>query len=114
MNNPRRIDHRCLDLGLRFGCWAPGDGVRRYRFFRGDDSGSPHADYDHADGLATCLGMKEAHTWLDGFAFGLRAGRDESRTVHESNRALRYGLTRQVPGFVATVHSEDEDTEGAA
>lgn len=61
----RRVSRRCQQLGLSVATWAPGDGVRRYRFFPGS-VGIP--DYDQDGALGTCLGLQEADVWLDGYA----------------------------------------------
>ena len=55
-------------LGLFVAEWSPGDGVTRYRFF--DRQGNSYFGPDN--GIYTALGLKEANTWLTGFAAGRR------------------------------------------
>ena len=64
------IEKRCKDLDLAVATYAPGEGIRQYRFFRRPLFGSIHADYHQGDGIYTALGRKEAITWLDGYEAG--------------------------------------------
>jgi hypothetical protein len=57
--------------GLTCETWAPGDGVKRYRFFRGAPAGQTYHGPD--DGLYTALGRKDALTWLRGYDAGRAA-----------------------------------------
>ena len=67
--------------GIHFATWSPGDGTTRYRFMvhREDCPAKPQSevvaerycgclDYFGASNvLGTCLGAKEAYTWLQGY-----------------------------------------------
>ncbi len=59
--------------GLTVTTYAPGDGVRRYRFAI---EGSPGSDnYLAARPLATVLGRRDALMWLDGYSSGVAVER---------------------------------------
>ena len=53
-------------VGLLVGVWSPGDGVTRYRFFKGrGHKAVPY--YQSGDGIYTALGIAEAKTFLAGY-----------------------------------------------
>jgi hypothetical protein len=60
------IEARTDAAGLSVATWAPGDGVKRYRFFRRGADGSVHADYHQGHELFTARGRKEALAFLAG------------------------------------------------
>lgn len=49
--------------GLSVAVWSPGDGVSRYRFFKGVKPRS----YYSGDGIFTALGISEAQVFLTGY-----------------------------------------------
>ncbi|MGH9317729.1 MAG: hypothetical protein ACRD1P_11570 [Thermoanaerobaculia bacterium] len=49
-------------IGLYLATWAPGDGVKRYRFFTKPSS------YDEGSGIYTAIGLKEAWCFVRGYA----------------------------------------------
>ncbi|MGI0149762.1 MAG: hypothetical protein ACREDF_09570 [Thermoplasmata archaeon] len=49
-------------IGLYLATWAPGDGMKRYRFFTKPSS------YDEGGGIYTALGLKEAWCFVRGYA----------------------------------------------
>lgn len=53
-------------LDLHVSEWSPGDGVTRYRFFK--KAGNSYFGPDN--GIHTVLGIKEAETFLAGYAAG--------------------------------------------
>lgn len=68
----RDIEDRARQLGIHVSTWSPGDGVTRYRFFRGT------ADYFGDYAIYTALGAKEARVFLAGFAAGSAGSARES------------------------------------
>ena len=68
-----RIDAICRELGLAFGTSSPGDGIRRYRFFKAEVAGNPWASYNGGGGIFTALGRKEALVFLAGYQAGRKA-----------------------------------------
>jgi hypothetical protein len=54
--------------GLQVATWSPGDGTTRYRFF--DKPGSGQTYFGPANGIHTALGLKDAWTFLYGYAAG--------------------------------------------
>lgn len=61
------------ELNLYVGTWSPGDGMKRYRFFKDGvvtAKGEPVQDFHSSDGLFTAGGKGEALTWLRGYRKG--------------------------------------------
>lgn len=61
-SNLAELTEGAAQCGLVLSEWAPGDGVRRYRFARADDKGRPCRP------LATLYGSAAAEIWLSGYA----------------------------------------------
>jgi hypothetical protein len=74
----QNLEYKAAQAGLIVRTYSPGDGVTRYRFFRVSDlaieaakelpAGHHHSlDYfGPITGIYTALGMKEAHTFVNG------------------------------------------------
>ena len=62
--------------GLYVCTYSPGDGLTRYRFF--DKPGNSY--FGPANGIYTALGLKEAQTYLAGYARARSLTSDDSRT----------------------------------
>ena len=67
MKTKSDLIERAQSLNLSVATWSPGDGMTRYRFFQDED-----AEYFADEPLYTALGLKEAFTWLSGYAAGKR------------------------------------------
>lgn len=63
------MEARAAVAGLRIATWAPGDGVKRYRFFPGNGE-TVYADYHEGGALFTARGRKEALAYLSGAGGG--------------------------------------------
>ena len=61
----REIRKTATELGLYCDTYAPGDGVRRYRFFD-----KPSDYFGPWNGIYTAMGSAEASTFLTGYAQG--------------------------------------------
>lgn len=55
--------------------WSPGDGITRYRLIaiEGNHTAFDYFGASGSDVLGTCLGAREAYTWLQGFRAALLA-----------------------------------------
>ena len=63
------VDRLAATCNVHVAHWAPGDGMTRYRFIA-IDGNHTSLDYFGASGsdvLGTCLGAREAYTWLQGY-----------------------------------------------
>ena len=60
------MERLAREAGLYVATYSPGDGVTRYRFFKGKKPKS----YFEATGLYTALGISEAEAWLEGYRRG--------------------------------------------
>lgn len=70
----RMTEIQCrLPEGIGFDTYSPGDGVTRYRFFRGDYS---YFSVPGWDTIYTALGFKEAMTMAMGISAGYRAAEE--------------------------------------
>lgn len=69
----KRIKERAEAHGIQCDTWAPGDGVRRYRFI---SARYPRDYFSAADceRLATCMGARDAWEWISAFGIGRRMG----------------------------------------
>lgn len=75
MSTRKDLEGICEEAGLYFDTYAPGDGMRRYKFFREPGSGyfGPHS------GFYTALGLREAIIFATGFALGRETGHIRDR-----------------------------------
>ena len=63
------VDRLAETCNVHVARWAPGDGMTRYRMIAIDGNHTA-LDYFGASGsdvLGTCLGTREAYTWLQGY-----------------------------------------------
>lgn len=81
MTTTRRqlLDDLAADVGLYVRTWSPGDGVTRYRFF--DKPGNSY--FGPANGIATCLGVRAAETWLYAYTVGASRAEKSTATITE-------------------------------
>ncbi len=69
MSRRAELYAKAAHAGLAVETWTPGDGFTRYRFFWDPDPKEENADRDYfssGSAIYTALGMKEAHTFLNG------------------------------------------------
>lgn len=71
----KNLIEKARHVGLQVATWSPGDGMTRYRFFRG----AP-ADQDYFGPLSpigVAYGISQAHDWVNAFKQGHIAALEE-------------------------------------
>jgi hypothetical protein len=62
----KRLEKEAREAGLYVSSWSPGDGVTRYRFFKGTSARS----YFSGGAIYSVAGLIGAENWLSGYRTG--------------------------------------------